>query len=241
VAAVTDPQRENFLLQSIARADATLRDLEFERQQLPKRIAEVERALAKIDADEAAAAARLEAVQKERRTLEQALQDHEAQLKKYKAQLMQVGSNKEYTAMLHEISAVEKKVDEEEERLLVLMDEVETAKTSNRESVAGFGEQRDARIAEKQTIEARMEEISTELARLRTEKPKFLAELETATRKRYERLLQRHGDAGVVRLVGGHCGGCGTQIPPQVDVEIRKGNQIITCQSCGRILVDDPT
>jgi len=237
---VTDPQRENFLLLSIARADAALRDLEFEQQQLPKRIAVVERALAKIDADEAAALARLEAVRKERRTLEQALQDHEEQLKKYKAQLMQVGSNKEYTAMLHEIGAVEKKIDEEEERLLLLMDEVETAETSNDETVAGFREQRDTRTAEKQTIEARVEEVTAEVARLRQEKPKLLGELEPATRKRYERLLQRHGDTGVVRLSGGHCGGCGTQIPPQVDVEVRKANQIITCQSCGRILVDDP-
>ncbi|MDH3197819.1 MAG: C4-type zinc ribbon domain-containing protein [Candidatus Krumholzibacteria bacterium] len=235
-----DPQRENFLLLSIARTDSTLRDLEVEQQQLPKRVAELERTLAKIDAGEAEAAARLESMQKERRVLEQSLQDHEEQLKKYKGQLMQVGSNKEYTAMLHEIGAVEKKIDEEEERLLVLMDEVETATTSNKETVAGFREQHGARSAEKQGIEARLEEITAHVARLHEEKPKLLTELETATRKRYERLLQRHGDAGVVRLTNGYCGGCGTQTPPQVAVEVRKGDQIITCQSCGRMLVDDP-
>jgi len=236
---MTDPRRENFLLRSIARTDASVRDLEMERQQMPRRVAEVERKLAKIDADEAAALERLEAIKKERRALEQSLQDDEAQLKRYKAQLMQVGSNKEYTAMLHEISAVEKKIDQEEERLLALMDEVETASAASKETVAVFHEQRGVATAEKQAIETRATAIATELTRLRQEKPKFLAELEVGTRKRYERLLARHGDAGVVRLAEGHCGGCGTQIPPQVDVEVRQGDQIITCQSCGRILVDD--
>ena len=50
-------------------------------------------------------------------------------------------------------------------------------------------------------------------------------------------LAERHRDVAVVRAEAGHCGACRQQIPPQMAVEVRKNDQLITCPACGRILV----
>jgi hypothetical protein len=42
----------------------------------------------------------------------------------------------------------------------------------------------------------------------------------------------------VVQVVRNACGGCFGRIPPQTQSEIRSKKKIITCEHCGRILVD---
>ena len=35
------------------------------------------------------------------------------------------------------------------------------------------------------------------------------------------------------------CGGCFSIIPPQVHIELNQRSRLITCENCGRILVDE--
>src|SRR5262249_54482085 len=60
-----------------------------------------------------------------RRRLESELQDLEQKRSKYKTQLMDVKTNKEYTAMLHEIEAVEREIRGREDLILVEMEKAE--------------------------------------------------------------------------------------------------------------------
>ena len=55
--------------------------------------------------------------------------------------------------------------------------------------------------------------------------------------KRYERLSERHRDVAVTRVMSEHCGACGQQLPPQLAVEVRKMETLMTCPACGRILI----
>ena len=83
-----------------------------------------------------------------------------------------------------------------------------------------------------------MSELEGEIKRLEGEKPKYLNELEAGLAKRYVRLSKALQGLAVTTVVAGDsCGGCGTRIPPQVVVEVRKNEQIVTCEACGRILV----
>ena len=75
------------------------------------------------------------------------------------------------------------------------------------------------------------------MARLEAEKPKLLSEVDNGLRRKYQRLLDKYGDVAVTRVEGETCGGWHTQLPPQLVVEVRKNDQLITCQSCGRILI----
>lgn len=234
---MTDLRREIHLLVQIAKVDAALNAFRIEAAHLPEKLDAIEKKLRGIEKAVVEADAHLEAMKKERRLLEQKLQDSEEKLKKFKAQLMEIKSNKEYQAMLHEISHMEKTIDESEERLLIIMDELEQQGLETGDFKKQKDEEKRALAAEKTAMEARLEHLKREMTRLDGEKPKILAEIDPQIQKRYERILAKLHDFAVTHIESETCQGCHTRIPPQMALEVRRNDQIITCQACGRILV----
>ena len=53
---------------------------------------------------------------------------------------------------------------------------------------------------------------------------------------RYERILQNKDGMGIVKVVDHSCGGCFMHLTEQVQNELKKYEQIITCDMCARIL-----
>ena len=65
----------------------------------------------------------------------------------------------------------------------------------------------------------------------------MIAKLKNAVRSKYERLLKSKGETAIVPVVDGSCGGCHYSLPPRVGAEVRRGDQMVLCEGCGRILV----
>lgn len=234
---MTDLRREIHLLVQIAKLDAALNACRTEAAHLPAKIGAIERkleAIAKVVAD---AEHHLESMKKERRLLEQKLQDSEEKIKKLKTQLMEIKSNKEYQAMLHEIDHMKQSIDGSEERLLIIMDELDQQGLETGDFKKQKDDEKRRFTAEKTELEARLEHLKKEMARLEGEKPKILMEIDPQIHKRYDRILAKLHDFAVTHVAQETCQGCHTRIPPQMVVEVRRNEQIITCQACGRILV----
>lgn len=234
---MTETERDLRVLVEIAKLDARIAECRTELGLLPQRIAKAKKTQDEIAIAEASAAERLTNAQSERRTLEQKLQDNAEQVKKYKTQLMEVKTNKEYTAMLHEISHLEKDIDAKEERLLLLMDELDDLGSNNKASMEKSSARRDELKAERKQLEERARDLTTKVEKLEAQKPQMLSELDPKVRRRYERVLAKMTNCAVTNITGETCQGCFTRIPPQTSVEVRKNDRIITCEACGRILV----
>ena len=234
---MTDVRREIHLLITIAKIDAELNDCRTEASQLPEKIDKTERDIKAIEKSVVEAEAHLEGMKKEKRLLEQKLQDSGEKLKKFKVQLMEVKKNEEYQAMLHEIAHMEKTIDENEERLLMIMDEFDQQGLQTGDFKKLKEEARRKLSNERSGLGARLEELKKEIARLEGEKPKILMELDPQIKKRYDRILAKLHDFAVTHITDEVCHGCHSRIPPQAAVEVRKNDTIIACQACGRILV----
>ncbi|NIM19106.1 MAG: hypothetical protein GTO51_01845 [Candidatus Latescibacteria bacterium] len=234
---MTDLRREIHLLISIAKLDASIAGYRTELKSLPDRIEEVEKAIAKLNKDEKEAIEHFETMKKERRRLERKLEDNGALIGKYKTQLMSVKTNKEYEAVLKEIAALEKGIDEKEEKLLILMDEIDEQERENKVFLEKAVRETSDLRRQKVEMEARVEFLKEELKKLRTEKPKFLEELGPKLQRQYGRIIEKLGDVAVTRIEGDVCQGCFATIPPQRVNEVKKNDRIITCEGCGRILV----
>lgn len=232
-----DLTRDISLLVQIARIDAALNDHRIELDHLPGRIAAAERQLAELDAAKEKAEGAMEQMGKERRVLEQGLQDDEAKIVKFKTDLMSVGSNKEYTAVLKEISTMEEEIGQKEERLLELMYAMEEGSEKNEAEVKDLAAKRAAVATEKKSLEERVAFLEADSKKLEAEKPKLLLEVQPSLQRKYERLTENLGGVAVTRVEGESCGGCHAQLPPQLVVEVRQNDRLITCQSCGRILI----
>lgn len=234
---MTELTRELHLLVSIAKLDAQLNACRTEIGLLPDKIEKVRRSIEKIDGAMNEAAAHLADMAKEKRSLEKSLDDQNEKIKKLKVQLMEVKTNKEYTAMRHEIEHIEERIDEKEERLLILMDELDQQEDRNDDFTRSNEKQKQELLEQESELEERLAKLKEEMAGLEAEKPKVLRELDPQIRKRYDRILKKLGDFAVTHVEDEVCQGCFSRVPPQTALEVKRNDQIIACQACGRILV----
>jgi predicted nucleic acid-binding Zn-ribbon protein len=234
---MSDVERSVHVLASIARLDVTARDRRAELAKIPVRVGKVDRQLAELAAREEKAVAKFENTKKERKQIETDIEDLQEKIKKSKTKLTEVKTNHEYTAALKEIETFESEIDAREERLLELMDLQESIEATHSEDMAKIASERAQLETEKGGQLDRQASLEADVKDAVEEKPKLLHELDDNVRRQYDRLMSRYGDVAVVPCRGEHCGGCGTQVPPQVAVEVKANRELINCQGCGRLLV----
>lgn len=219
-----------------------LQSLDLEIQSLKRSIdSEAERRQAieaRLEAERTALSAvreRLAARQAERRALEKDLAQAQARLARYKDQLMEVKTNKEYTAMQHEIAAADAAVRQLEDRILEVLiasDEV-TA-----ELQAGEARLQQASAETDAALRALADEIAAARARIETAtalRAEVAASLPPSLLSLFDYIASRRGTA-VVEARDGHCSVCHVRLRPKVFQDVRRNDAIIQCDSCQRIL-----
>jgi predicted nucleic acid-binding Zn-ribbon protein len=220
-------------------ADAELRRLEGELGQVPRARQELDSRLAVERARLGAAKAALDGATKARKAHESAVQDLEAKRSKYKGQLMDVKTNKEYTAMLHEIEGVEREIRSREDQILEEMEKMEgLAQDVKREEGALKLIEAEA-SQEKAEIDAREAKLRADAAGAGAERDAALASVPEGVRARYERVARLRG-TGVAEAKDGRCETCHVKLRVQVWVEVRKNESLVECDSCSRILYYEP-
>jgi predicted nucleic acid-binding Zn-ribbon protein len=207
--------------------------------EVPRQRAEIEGRLARDRARLDAARAALEGSQKSRKQHEAAVQDLEAKRSKYKGQLMEVKTNKEYTAMLHEIEGVERDIKAREDLILEEMEKAEALGQDVRHEEADFkGFEADAK-KELAALDARAAALGAEVERLKAERDGIAATVPGDVLDLYARVARQRGSA-VAEARDGMCQACHVRVRVQVWVEARKNETLLQCESCGRVLFYEP-
>jgi uncharacterized protein len=231
------PDIENLL--KLQDTDREIHRLQDEIAELPKRVAVIEQKLAGTKAQLEKAQAAVKADEVARRKHDTAISDLRGKISKYRDQSLDVKTNDQYKALLHEIQFAEKEIAATEDKILELMVNADA---------------RDKQVKATQTeLKAETAEIEKEKeqARLRTaEDEKLLAE-QKAKRDQLrggveEDLLRHYGrvskfrGSGIAEVRDHKCMGCQVMLRPQTYNEIRSGQQIVFCDSCQRILYFNP-
>ena len=227
------------VLQSLIR----LQELSLEQARLQKILSSFPLEIESIDrqsqeASSALTAAResVEEGRKRRRAHEAELQDLESRLSKYNAQLMQVKTNQEYKAMQKEIEGVRGSVGAVEEKILLLMDEIE----SLQKKVAGeevlLAQRKKESDARKAEILKSQEEIAAEAAKVEAARMEASAGVRGEALEMFTRIAPLRNGIAVARALDERCLECKVRVRPQIFAEIRKNERIIQCDSCQRIL-----
>ena len=203
---------------------------------VPQRLAELDALLqTNLDGVEAARGSIDEAATK-RRGLEGDVEGLRAKLAKYRDQLMQVKTNTEYQAMLHEIGFVETQIREKEDLILECMVEAEDLNERLAEAQRDFEKKQQQMQLQKKEIEGLVDQSRERLAELEGELKEIEAQLPRPFLDRYQRIALARGGVAVVPVSGQSCEACHVRIRPQVLAEIRTGRDIIVCENCSRIL-----
>jgi len=220
-------------------AETHLKRIESDLAEVPRLRKEVEERLERDRSRLDAAKAALAGSQKARKEHERGVADLKSKLSKYKGQLMEVKTNKEYTAVLHEIEGVERDIRARDDLTFAEMEKEEAlAQEVKREEVAFKAVAADA-TKEKADLDARAEALGADASRKQAERDAAAAAIPEDTLDLYGRVAKQRG-SGAAEARDGMCQACHVRMRLQIWVEVKKNEQILQCESCSRILYYEP-
>jgi predicted nucleic acid-binding Zn-ribbon protein len=174
---------------------------------------------------------------KKRKEQEIELESTGDKMGKFQSQLFQVKSNREYEALQHEIDALKTRSSEIEDEILETLErteEVSKAIEAEEEALKAEGERSRA---EQTRLDEELKKLAGEIAVKSDERERLVVNLDKMLLKRYERIRESKGGLAVTSVENGACGGCFRRIPPHEMQNLKKDDQIITCEGCGRIII----
>ena len=216
--------------------DRRIAQLKAERTRIPEHVLAAEQRLQTESTHLSSLREEAKHIEAERKKFEIDAESRRTQIAKYKTQLFQIKSNTEYQALLKEIAKVEEEIDDIETRELELMERLDKLQPALKGEQATLKEVTAKTEGEKADLQKRSTVIEGELAQLVTERQKLAQEIDADALSRYERLMRSKNDFAIVPIRNGNCGGCHLHIPPQLVHNAKHGDELTSCDYCGRIL-----
>lgn len=163
----------------------------------------------------------------------------ETLIERYNKQLDEVKNNREYEALTKEIELQSLEIQLSEKRIR----EATAQKEGKAETLAATTERKEGKekdlVQKKEELEKIIEKTDKEEKALKSQSEKAREKIEPRMLKYYNKLRHSYRNGlAVVTYRRGSCGGCFNRIPPQLQIEIGNRKEIITCEHCGRLLVD---
>jgi len=224
------------LLIELQDVDTRIRAHTEQKNRLPESLAALERRRAANKEGLEQVKETLLAAQKRKRDRDQDLEAGAQKIEKLKARSTEIKNNKEYQAMLKEIETAEKESKAIEDDILVLMEKIDAAAAAITGAEQHAREEEEAIQAELTASEAASVQLDGALTAEGQSRREAAARIDPAILSQYQKLLASKGGIVVVEARGESCSGCYMSIPPQVFVNVKKNESIISCPHCGRIL-----
>ena len=177
-----------------------------------------------------------ESLLNQRRSSERELAIQDEQLQKVRSRLSELKTNKEYQAHLYEIELARKKKDSIEENVLEMMEKVEENEKAIAELEGQVAEIEKEFEVEKTRLESQLASLTDELTQLTQEQEALASSVEKPLLQRYNRLKTLRKGFAVAQVNDGACAGCRLQLPPQLVAEVKRGDELLDCSYCHRIL-----
>jgi uncharacterized protein len=226
-------------LVALQKAESDLKRLETDLGEIPRLKSALDDRVAAERGRLDAARSALDTCNKARKQHEAAVEDAKVRLSKFKSQLMDVKTNKEYTAVLHEIETVERDVREREDLVLVEMERAEGLQAEVKREEVAFKTVESEGKAENLALDARARKVEEEAKRLRAERDQVAETVPEEALALYRRVAKLRGVA-VAEARDGMCQVCRVKLRLQRYVELKRNEKVFQCEVCNRILYYEP-
>jgi predicted nucleic acid-binding Zn-ribbon protein len=220
-----------------------IQELDLVAERTRRRIADMPAARATLEESVSARSAAVDAVKQQlaanhaaRRDVEKDLAAVQTRLSKFKNQLMEVKTNKEYQAMQKEMSVAEEEVSALETRMLERMVEADGLAADLRAAESALKAEQSETARGLQQLEAEHVSLDRELQRATEERQGLTAQVSREALAVFDRVAHGRKGLAVAEARDGLCTVCHVRLRPQVFNEVRRNDSLIQCESCTRIL-----
>ncbi|UCD55557.1 MAG: hypothetical protein JSV93_01805 [Candidatus Omnitrophota bacterium] len=203
---------------------------------IPGRIRELDDSLEEKSANLKSLEEESKKLQVKRKEKEADLASKEQAIKKYQVQLFQIKTNKEYTSLEKEIANIKADNSILEDEIIELLEHVDEIKKKVSKEKEILENEKGKITQEKKKIENEKKINETEFSDLNNKRKEFVQKLDKNILSKYERILHNRDGLAMVPIIGGTCGGCNMNLPPQVINEAKLKKDFTFCGNCARIL-----
>ncbi len=167
---------------------------------------------------------------------EMELETCENEIRKHNLELNSIKSNDAYKALLNEIAAGKKRSSDIETEILELMDRVEQSAKSSQAIDLEVKQKEKEMQADVSRLEEEHKSMQAKVSAAEQERASALAVVPDAVLKQYEHIRDVREGVALAAVEGETCGGCNMLLRPALINEVFKGNDLVCCDSCSRIL-----
>jgi predicted nucleic acid-binding Zn-ribbon protein len=220
----------------LQKVDDEILTLEAELEAAPRELAQAEERVGALRDRQGQIQEKIELLGAQQTRLEQEIDDDTMKVRKSKNKLMMVGNTREYHAMMREMDSLEKLNRMREEEKVALAEELAV----QRQALDALGQDIATQESEvtkmRSGLDARLEEGGKQLEKLTKQRQGAGKAVPRPILGRYELIRSRLANPVIVSVTAGVCSGCNITIPPQIYNDLQKGQQIISCPNCQRLM-----
>ena len=226
---------------ALQKTDTNIRRLQAEIESIPKRRAEIEKEFDQRAFEIRALEERRDAAFHERARVEKEIFDQRQRAERADRNLMAAKKPDEYTAAIREADAARKQISAFETQVLEQMQTFEDAEKDLKERAPEVEKLRLDMEARFKSFDEQVHVQQEQLEETRRERERLLGELPKPMSSLYKRISARIRDGiAVAEARNGSCTACFMALRPQIMADVRRGNEVITCDNCNRILYYEP-
>lgn len=183
---------------------------------------------------------KIEAAEVRRRELEAEHANELSRIKDRQSKMMQVQTNREYQSLLKEIEDGKKANKAKEDEIIQLMEKMEALKTSIEEQTELCKEEENLLATEAKKVDGQAADLNEQKAQIEKERVDKIEQFSPNLLKKYNMLRERRNGRAVVGVINGVCQGCFMNIPPQQYNDLLRGDKMLFCPTCQRIIYHQP-
>jgi predicted nucleic acid-binding Zn-ribbon protein len=225
----------------LQKTDTNIRRLKKAIETADQRRAEIEQKFEQHASSIREIQARRDAAQAERLGLEKQIAENRTYLERADRNLKHAQNQKEYETAMRETDALQKQIGTLESAVLekiTTVEEVEKILEERADEINSLDAKREAALSE---FDAEIAHARAEFASESERRQEVFVTLPKNLAAVYDRMAQRSKDGiAVAEVKGGSCSACFMHLRPQMQLEVKRGDQIITCENCARILFMSP-
>jgi uncharacterized protein len=224
------------LLIKVQAIDTLIQQSEAVQEKYNQEIAALDQELQKEEADYAGEKEGLQALDKEHRRLERAVEEAISRRDKAQDKLFSVKTNKEYTAALHEIEGIKEAIKKQEDGILDVMVQTDTLKNTLKKTEEVLKKIRAEYSLKKKQLDDDLKRYLEEVEAQKAQKASLVEAINPKVLIDYTKLREAKNGLAVVAAQYELCMGCNMKIPPQTYNLVITSDEIIHCPSCRRML-----
>jgi uncharacterized protein len=233
-------KKDLLLLIDLQKIDDSFRDLEVSKGTLPQELERLEKEEQELESSRKSNSERLKELEIDLNRREKRDVELKAKITELQERLFATQTNQEYEAVTREIDWHQDALEENDTAMQAALEQEEELKIK-------LGTDTD-RSAELETSLARMREqfkdhnqaTATQVGDLEKRRTDISLQIPKPLYAHYERIRKAKDGRGLVSVFrNSSCGGCYQTLPPQRINQIRRMNDLVLCEICGRILISD--